>query len=75
MMKREKGGVFSLRFDRLGDFLLGQNIYLDEPALIDLRRRYKVPAGYAEVKLSFSELAELLRLARSLEHSCLRDTE
>ena len=73
-MKREKG-VFSLRFDRLGDFLLGQNIYLDEPALIDLRRRYKVPSGFADVKLSFSELAELLRLARSMEHSCLRDTE
>jgi len=31
---------FAIRFDRLGDFLSSQNIYLDEPSLMELGFRY-----------------------------------
>ena len=65
---------FTIRFDRLQDFLLGQDIYLDEPALHDLSRRYTgtngLAARSAPMKLSFAELQDLLTLARNMQHSC-----
>ena len=68
--------AFSIRFDRLQDFLLGQDIYLDEPAMHDLSRRYTgtngLAARSAPLKLSFTELEDLLTLARSMQHSCFK---
>lgn len=48
-----------MRFDRLGDFLATQGIYLDEPQLFELAHRYtgnNIELRSTPILLSFSEL-------------------
>lgn len=48
-----------MRFDRLGDFLATQGIYLDEQRLLELAYRYtgnNIELRSAPILLSFSEL-------------------
>ena len=67
------GGGFQLRFDQLGEFLLTQGIYLDEPAQFELTRQMlgsnSLAARSQTISLSFAELDGLLALARRLQNS------
>ena len=64
MLSKSTGvGGFSLRFDRLDDFLLTQRIYLDEPLVNELASRYvgnSLQARSEPIMLTFMELEELL---------------
>ena len=58
---------FTMRFDRLGDFLLTQGIYLDEPSVDKIASHYlgnSMELRSTPIVLSFVELEHILELAR-----------
>ena len=59
-----------MRFDKLGDFLLSQGIYLDEPYIKELGHRYtgnNLESRSTPIMLSFPELEQLLEQALEMQ--------
>ena len=67
---RENLKGFTVRFDRLDDFLATQGIYLDVPRLNELSHRYtgnNLELRSTPILLSFSELEQLIDQALQMQ--------